>query len=100
MGEEIHRQYRNIHDYYNLLVKLQTKTQKGLPREKQFFGDEKCTIEEMLSIIKQRIIEPNEQDPKDLLIHTKRQHTNVLKGGNTDAKLIYFNMKIFLELNN
>jgi len=54
------------------LVKLQTKTQKGLPREKQFFGDEKCTIEEMLSIIKQRIIEPNEQDPKDLLIHTKR----------------------------
>jgi hypothetical protein len=51
----------------------------------------------MLQLIKQKIIEPNEKEPKDILIHTKKEHTNILNGGKTDAKLIYFNMKDYFR---
>ena len=38
-------------------------------------------------------MKPNEKTYEDVLEYTKKIHTNILKGGNRDAKLKYFDMK-------
>lgn len=69
------------------MVREQTGSEKGLPRDKGWIGNDKCDVKTMLDLIRENIIEPNEKTYADVLIHTNKIHTNVLDGGKTDASL-------------
>ena len=38
---------------------MQTGSEKGLPKKRGWIGDENATVEEMIKIVKEKIIEPN-----------------------------------------
>lgn len=44
MDEEIKREYNVIEYNYNFLIKELTGSEKGLPIEKNWIGDEKCSV--------------------------------------------------------
>lgn len=54
----------------------------------------------MVRAIKEKIVEPNERSYDDVLVHTNRIHTDVFKGGKTDATLEYFNVKDYFKMEN
>ena len=41
----------------------------------------------MIQNIKVRLVDAQSQSYEEVLVHTNKIHTNVLKGGETDAKL-------------
>ena len=41
----------------------------------------------MVKTLKERLIDNHSRDYEDVLVHTNKIHTNILKGGNTDATL-------------
>ena len=49
-------------------------------------------------ILKQRLMDPQVKSYEDVLVHTNKIHTNILKGGKTDATLEYFNMNDYFEV--
>ena len=48
--------------------------------------------------LKQGLIDPQIKIYEDLLIPTNKIHTNILKGGKTDAGLEYFNMNDYFKV--
>ena len=82
------------------MIREQTGSEKGLPKSKGWIGNDKCSLETMLTIIKDKIIEPNQQKYEDVLNYTNKEHTNILKGGKTDAALEYFNMRDYFKTEN
>lgn len=51
----------------------------------------------MLQIIKSKILLPHEERSEEVLEYTNKAHTNILKGGKTDASLEYFNIKYYFK---
>jgi len=48
--------------------------------------------------LKQSLIDAQIKGYEDVLFHTNKIHTNILKGGRTDATLEYFNMKDYFKV--
>ena len=51
----------------------------------------------MVNILKEKLIDRHSQY-EDVLYHTNKLHTNILKGGNTDANLEYFDIKDYFKV--
>ena len=52
----------------------------------------------MVTTLKQGLIDAQIKSYEDLLIPTNKIHTNILKGGKTDATLEYFNMNDYFKV--
>jgi hypothetical protein len=56
LGEEVIREYQSINKNYEFLIKTRTGSEKGLPKEKYWIGNDRCSVEEMLQMIKSKIL--------------------------------------------
>jgi hypothetical protein len=52
----------------------------------------------MVMTLKQRLIDAQIKSYEDVLAPTNKIHTNILKGGKTDATLEYFNMNDYFKV--
>ena len=52
----------------------------------------------MVNNLKERLIDAHSHGYEDVLVHTNKMHTNILKGGNTDATLEYFDMNDYFKV--
>jgi len=52
----------------------------------------------MVRNIKERLVDNHARSYEDVLVYTNKIHTNILKGGNTDASLEYFDMNDYFKV--
>lgn len=59
IDEEVIQEYQKIYDSYEFLIREQSCSERGLPKEKGWIGDSKCDVKTMIKFLKNKLIEPN-----------------------------------------